>query len=156
MPPEVPKPPEPLDYASPSGLWPRPKSLMEVAGFHYVAGVGASTLVSAFLLLRLPGHDYPLTLTCGGIFVVVIQWTLVALAAHCRRLLSRELLAERSTSTTIICGVVGGALVFGIPFLIATATTAPVASVFAILVPLCIYPLAVSFVVFLQVRECKR
>jgi hypothetical protein len=153
--PEIPKLPNPLDYAGPAGLSPCPKPLMEVAGFHYVAGIGASTLVSAFVLLSLRGHDYPLTLACGGIFVVVIQWVLVALPAFCRRLLFQHLLVERSTSTTIIGGLVGGALVFGMPFLFAKVTTAPVASACATLIPLCVYPLAISFIVFRQVRPAE-
>lgn len=153
--PEIPKSPEPLNYAGPAGLSRRARPLMEVVGFHYVGGAGASTLVSAFLLLRLPDHDYPLTLACGGIFVVVIQWALVALAAHCRRLFLRQLLEERSPFMTVICGVIGGAVVIGIPFVFAKVTTAPVVSACATLLPLCVYPLAISMVVFRQVRRVE-
>ena len=133
-----------MDYAAPAGLSPRPKSLLATVGFHYVAGLGASTLTSALLLLWRYRTDFPVTLACGGTFVVVIQWALVALPALCRRHLFGQLLEERSTRNTVSCCICGGALVFGIPALLANVATGPIASACATLVPLCVYPVAVS------------
>ena len=148
MPPDRPLGPAPLIYASAPGLSPRPKSLLEVIGLHYVAGLGATTLLSVFLLLLPVGHDYPVTSACGGTFVVVIQWALVALPAVLRQLIFRQLLVERRTRVTVACGATGGVLVFGIPYLLRNLATSDAVSACVTLVPLCVYPVVISFVVF--------
>lgn len=132
---------------------PRPKSLTETVGLHYVAGLGASTLMAALVLLWHYRSSYPPTLACGGIFVVVIQWALVALPALCRIYLLDQLLVERRTRITVICGLCGGALVFGIPALLANIATGPVAFASMTLLPLRLYPVAVSFLVFRRVSR---
>ena len=138
----------PLDYAAAAGLSPRPKSLLATVGFHYVVGLGASALTSALLLLWRYRTDFPVTLAYGGTFVVAIQWALVALPALCRRHLFGQLLEERSTRNTVISGICGGALVFGVPVLLSNVATGPIASACATLMPLCVYPIAVSFLIF--------
>jgi hypothetical protein len=126
--------------------------LLETAGFHYVAGLGVSTIVAALLILWRWRPDFPPTLACGGIFVVLIQWGFVALSEKCRRYMFGHLLEERSPRITFTCGVLGGVMVFGVPLLIAKVTSDQIASVCATLVPLCVYPIVVSFVVLRKVR----
>jgi hypothetical protein len=152
MPEEAPDTPPPLEYARSTGLPPRPKSLFEIAGFHFVAGAGTSTLLAALLILWHRRSDYPPTLACGGIFAGVIQWSLLAFAAACRRYFSGALLYERSTRTTVLAGLIGGALVFAIPMLFEGVATGLAAAICATLIPLCAYPLMISFVVFRQTR----
>lgn len=148
MPPDPSDGPAPLAYASASTLSRRPKSLLQVTGFHYVAGLGATTLLAVFLLLLPGGHDYPVTSACGAAFVVVIQWVLVALPATLRRYVVGTALDERGTAITVGCGAIGGAFVFGVPYLLRNIATSDAASACVTLVPLCAFPVAASFVVF--------
>lgn len=145
-----------LRYAAADALFPRRKSLLETTGFHYVSGLGASTLGAALLLLWRYRADYPPTFACGGIFVVVIQWVLVALPALWRGFLLDQPLEERSSRLTVICGLCGGALVFGTPVVIRNIATGPIAVAGATLVPLCIYPVAVSFLIFRRMKLVQR
>jgi hypothetical protein len=149
MPPELPKPGLPLEYLTPQGLGRSKRSLLRTVGIHFIAGSGASILIAAFLIMWRQRRDYPPTLACGGTFVVVIQWFLLALPAICRQLLWRQqLLVERSTLGTVVAGLVGGCLVFGVPLLVDRFTSNTAIGIIAAVLPLCVYPTLVSFVVF--------
>jgi hypothetical protein len=141
-----------LEYAHRSSLAPRPKSLLEVTGFHFVAGNGIATLAAvAFLLTRRP-YDYPMTTGCGGTFVVVIQAGLLALGAGCRQMFSGRLLDERKTNLTVAAGALGAFLVFGLPFAVSRFSNNEAAYAATTLLMLCVYPLVASAFLFVPSR----
>ena len=139
----------PLEYANRSRLSPRPKSLLQVTGLHFVAGLGVATLIAVALLLTRRSADYPLTTACGGTFVVVIHAGLLALGAGCRQIFSARLLEERKTALTVAAGFVGGVLVFGLPFAVSRFSDNEVVYAASTLLSLCIYPLIASAFLFI-------
>jgi hypothetical protein len=124
------------------------KSLLEVVGFHFVIGAGTSTVVAAFLLLWRIKSNYPFTLACGGTFVIVIQLLFLMIPAIFRRTIFRRLLLERNLWITILIGFAGSAMVFVLPIVIANFTSDFLSSILGVLIPLVMYPLATSFIVF--------
>jgi hypothetical protein len=149
LPADLPENQSPFEYAS-RALSSRPKSLLQVTGFHYLLGLGGSTLIGLVLLL-LPPIDIaniPLTVSCGGIPVILIQWGLVALPAFLRRCFFGQILYERSAILTAGCGAVGGLLIFGMPYLLRNIARSDLAYALVTLAPLCVYPILASFVIF--------
>jgi hypothetical protein len=151
MSPEPKQRPIPLNYRTPAPREKPVKSFLERVGIRFVAGCGTSTLIAAILILREPpraGTDYPPTVACGGIFVVLVQWALLAFPATCRPSFDTNLLQERSAFTTFLAGLVGGALTFILPMLSALVSASDVVAGVATLLPLCVYPVVMSFLVF--------
>jgi hypothetical protein len=144
------------EYAHRSGWTRRPKSLLEVTGFHFVASNGIATLAAVALLLMRRSHDYPLTTACGGTFVVVIQAGLLAVGAGARQIFSGRLLEARKTSLTLAAGVLGAVLVFGLPFAVSWLSDSEVAYIVATLLTLVFYPLAASAFVFVRSGDTVR
>jgi hypothetical protein len=126
-------------------------SLFEVVGLHFVIGSGSSTLIAALLILWRKTSNYPLTLACGGTFVVVIQWSLLVLPAIFRRFICRRILIERSPRATVLAGFLGSAMVFALPIMLDNFNGDSQSSIFAVLIPLVIYPLFASFFIFRRV-----
>ncbi|HVT90403.1 MAG TPA: hypothetical protein VHD56_16235 [Tepidisphaeraceae bacterium] len=137
-----------LGYANGSGLAPRPKSLLEITGFHFVVGLGIATVLSVTLLFMFGSRDYPLTTGCGGTFVVLIEAGLLAVGAACRQAFSGRLLEERKASLTVAAGVLGGALVFGLPIAVSRFSNNEAVYAVSTLLPLCVYPLLATGILF--------
>lgn len=124
------------------------KSAFERTAFHFAVGNGISTLIAALIILRGPPSHYPLTLTCGGVFVVVIQCLLLIISVWFRHFVRRSSLKERNALVTVLAGFSGGVLVFALPAIIEKSTNNTVTLLLATVFALCIYPIAVSPIVF--------
>ena len=139
--------PLPLEYRTRPGR--QRESSLETVGTHFVIGSVGSLAVAIATVLWNP-HFYPLACACGGTFVTVVQWLLLALTTVCRRRISRKSLGERSIRVTVTAGFLGGALVFIVPFaeLLGRNDTITDAQDVTLALLLLAYPVLASFMVF--------
>ncbi len=150
---EEPETPPPLEYATRRTSSPRPPSLLEVTGFHLIAGEGVTLLVLTIVILSRPFNEPSITLGCGGIFVILIQWGLLAMGATCRRVLTGRILEERSATISTIAGVLGGLLIFGLPQVVWYFTRSQAAYASVTLLSLFGFPIVAPTLIFSSFKD---
>jgi hypothetical protein len=150
---ETPKPLM-LDYARPVTPLPRRKSALEVMELHYVAGIGVTTIFAATLMMmQISIKNYPMTLACGGWFVVFIHCLMLAFGTIAWESYTTCPAKERNWKRTVVAGTVGAVLVFGLPWAVLCFTDNGVVYAAATLIPLLVYPLVVPIYLLESKKE---
>ena len=108
MPDDHSRSPQVLGYATPA----QPGPLLELVSKHFVVGAAAGTIGALGFWMWRYRADGPITLSCGGIVVIVIQMLFVWLGVGMRRLVARGSLGEWHRAVTVAAGVAGSVLAY--------------------------------------------
>jgi hypothetical protein len=140
-------PPHVLDYGRQVVLRPS----IEPAGHRFAVGVALSSVAASFWIFRVRHQDYPAATACGGLGVVFAQWLIFWCSVWARKFIAGAVVEERGRGTSVVAGVVSGAAVFMLWWLVALLDRSEAAEAVATVTPLVVCPILASLVILRRI-----
>ncbi len=138
--------PIPLSYVERGG--PRPKSMYDRLGLHFVAGVGLVAVVGSSLTFSTRaarfGH-YHMVYSCACFPAMLIQLGLLFMSASIREDMAGYYFQERNGWRTLSVGLLSGVLVFGTRYAAQLLELSDRTALLIVFIPLFILPLIYPF-----------